>query len=43
MKQEIKKYLKCCGMYYVKTTKNVCVSCQKNTANKNYSVRSKID
>ena len=29
---------KCCGIYHIKTMKIYCVSCNKNTSNKNSRV-----
>ena len=34
-----KKSCKCCGIYYIKTMEIYCVSCKKDTANKNSIVR----
>ena len=40
MKEEIKKkWLKCCGICYIKITEAYCVSYKKNTVKKNSSVR----
>ena len=38
MKEEIKKLWNFCGIYYIKAMENYCVSCKKNTENKNSSV-----
>ena len=35
----MKDALKCCGVYCTKTMEKYCVSCNKNTANENSSVR----
>ena len=34
-----KKSWNLCGIYYIKTMENYCVSCKKYTANKNSSVK----
>ena len=34
-----KKSWNLCGIYYIKTMENYCVSCTKYTANKNSSVK----
>ena len=38
MKNEIKKYSKCCRTFYIKK-ETYCVSCKKNITNENSSVR----
>ena len=42
MKEEIKKSLNFCGIYYIKAIETCCVSCKKNTTNENSSVRKTI-
>ena len=39
MKEEIKLFSKSFGIYWIKTMKPYYVTCKKNIANKNYSVR----
>ena len=39
MKEEIKKSWKCCEINYIKTMETYCVSCKKNIAKENSSVR----
>ena len=39
MKEEIKLFSKCFGIYWLKTMRPHCVTCKKNIVNKNYSIR----
>ena len=43
MKEEIKKSWNFCGIYYIKAIETYCVSYKKYTANKNSSVKIKLN
>ena len=41
MKQKIKEYWKCNGIYYIKKMETYCVICKKYIANENYVRKTK--